>query len=193
MRFFFEVLETLFGFLLIIIIIYKIWDLRAVIKTSCRCIKYMVLCFLNNTSLRHADSREYCSHSWADRFDCTAHYSNEYLKQSIKIMLSNSLWKWKHDYYHIYDNADYIVLLFAKFRKIFENIIYGQKCIFKIWQVSFWHLMWLDCKGTWQIALKQLSKRKFGMTCSYELYLNIINQMSILSNIFILALQWQMI
>ena len=154
---FFEIDKTLFGFLLIMIIIYKIWDLRAAIKTSSCCIKFTVLCLLNNTLLRHSDIGEYCSHSRAYRFDGTSHNSNKYLKQSIKIMLSNSLWKWKHDYYHIYDNADYILLPFAKFRMIFRNIIYGQKCIFKIWQVFFWHLMRLNCKGTWQIAFKQLS------------------------------------
>ena len=45
------------------------------------------ICLLNNTSLRHTDIGEYCSHSWADWFDCTTHYSDKYLKQSIKIML----------------------------------------------------------------------------------------------------------
>ena len=128
------------------------------------------ICLLNNTSLRHTDIGEYCSHSWADWFDCTTHNSDKYLKQSIKIMLSNSLWKWKHDYYHIYDNADYIVLLFAKFRKIFENIIYGQKCIFKIWQVFFWHLIWLNCKDTWQIASEQLSNANFEWLAIMEYF-----------------------
>ena len=116
----------------------------------CKYTMYVLLGLLYDTSLRHADLREYCSYSWADRLDRTAHNSNKYLKQSIKIMLSIRLWKWKHIYFHIYDNAHYISCQVGNYLEL----LFMVKMRFTKFDKFLWHLMWLQYKVTWQIASK---------------------------------------
>ena len=100
------------SYFFVVAVIYEILDIQIIVVKSlcCKCTNFFFLGLWYNTSLRHADLREYCSYRWADRLDRTAHNADKYLKQSIKIMLSIRLWKWKHSYFHIYDNAHWWML-----------------------------------------------------------------------------------
>ena len=93
----------------------------------------------NNTFLRHSDLREHCSYCWAYGLDSTTHDSNKYLKQSIKMMLSIRLWKWKHVYFHIYDNLYY---MHCQVRS-YLNLLFMVKMHFTKFMTSF-HDIWYE-------------------------------------------------
>jgi len=99
-----------------------------------RCIKYLHFffagLFLNNTFLRHTDSRKAWSHGWAYGFDSTMHDSNQYLKQSIKIMLGIRLWKYENTFISILMIMHIIctLIFLAKWEDIWNYYLWS-KCI----------------------------------------------------------------
>ena len=61
---------------------------------------------------------------------------------------------WKHVYFHIYDNAHYMHINFSCQVGRYLELLFMVKMHFTKYDKFLWHLMWLQYKVTWQIALE---------------------------------------